>query len=62
MASTDTNTSKSDSIDKCPFHESSLQSSTETVPNTPESLSFTEHERHYPERERRPTQRLIENI
>ena len=43
MASTDTNTSKSDSIDKCPFHESSLQSSTETVPDTPESSNFTEH-------------------
>ena len=31
MASTETNTSESDSIDKCPFCESSLQSSTETV-------------------------------
>ena len=61
MGSTDTNTSESDSIDKCPFRELSLQSSTETVPSTPESLSFTEHERHYPEREHHPTQRLIEN-
>ena len=31
MASTETNTSESDSINKCPFCESSLQSSTETV-------------------------------
>ena len=51
MASTDTNTSKSDSIDKCPFHESSLHSSTETVPNTPESSNFIEHKRRYPEKE-----------
>ena len=61
MASTDTNTSDIDSIDERPFSESSLQSSTETVPNTPESSSFTDHERCYPERECHPTQRLIEN-
>ena len=61
IASTDTNTSESDSIDECPFRESSSQSSTETVPNSPESSTSTDHERRYPERERRPTQRLIEN-
>ena len=54
MASTDTRTSESDSIDGCPFCESSLQSSTESVPNTPESSTSTDHEHHYPEREHRP--------
>ena len=61
IASTDTNTSESDSIDECPFREYSLQSSTETVPNSPESSTSTDHERRYPERERSPAQRLIEN-
>ena len=60
MASTDINTSEGDSIDECPFRESSLQSSIETVPNTPESSS-TDREHRYPEREHRPTQRPIEN-
>ena len=59
MASTETS-SASDCVDECPFRESSSYSSAETVPNTPES-STTDQERRYPERERRPTQRLIEN-
>ena len=37
MASTDVNAGESVSNDKYLFHESSLQSSTETVPITPES-------------------------
>ena len=61
MASTDTITSESDSIEECPFRQSSLQSSTCTVPNTPESLISTKLEHRYPERECRLTQRLIEN-
>lgn len=61
MASTDTNAGESDSIDECPFRESSLQSSAETVPNTPEPSISTDRECRYPERECRPTQRLIEN-
>ena len=61
MANTDINADESVSNDECPFCESSSQSSTETVPNTPESSTSTEQERRYPERECRPTQRLIEN-
>ena len=55
MASTDTRTSESDSIDGCPVCESSLQTFTESVPNTPESSTSTDQERHYPEREHCPT-------
>ena len=61
MASTETSSSANDCIDECPYHESSSHSSTETVPNTPESSTSTDQERRYPERNRRPTQRLIEN-
>ena len=60
MTNTDTNTIQQ-SIDECPFHESSLQSSTDTVLNTPESSISTDHEHCYRERECRFTQRLIEN-
>ena len=61
MASTETSSSANDYIDECPYHESSSHSSTETVPNTPESSPSTDQERRYPERNCHPTQRLIEN-
>ena len=40
MASTDINASEGISNGECPFCESSLQSSAETVPNTPESSTY----------------------
>ena len=55
IATTDTNTSERDSIDECPSCQSSLQSSTEILLNTPESSSSIDHEHRYPEREHHPT-------
>ena len=51
IASTDISASEGVSNDECPFHESSLQCSTETVPNTPESSTSTDQECRFPERE-----------
>ena len=45
MANTDINADESVSNDECPFRESSSQSSTETVPSTPESSTSTDQER-----------------
>ena len=50
MASTDINADESDSNDECTLCESSLQSSTETLPNTPASSTSTDQERCCPER------------
>ena len=61
MASTETRSSDSERIDKCPFCESSLYASTETVPNTPESSMSIDLGCCYPEREHYPTERLIED-
>ena len=44
MASTEASSSANDCIGKCPYHESSSHSSTETVPNTPESSTSTDQE------------------
>ena len=62
MAGSDINADESVSDNnECPVRESSSQSSTKTVLNTPELSTSTDQERFYPERERHPTQRLIEN-
>ena len=61
MGSSDINVDGSVSNDKCHFRESSSQSSTETVPNTPESSTSADQEHRYPEREHHPAQRQNEN-